>query len=64
MKPDHRYRCEVRAILAMRKIDRNKALSYLQKVEEKRGKEEAQKLKDDAASQWQRGNRGEWGNWR
>jgi hypothetical protein len=55
-----RHRCEVRAVLAMRTEDRGKAMDYLIKVKEAR----REKLEKDCRDQWERGNRGKWGDWR
>jgi hypothetical protein len=57
---EHRHRCEVRAVLAMRTEDRSKAMDYLIKVKEAR----REKLEKDCRTQWERGNRGKWGDWR
>ncbi len=59
-----RHRCEVRAVLAMRAKDRGNAMEYLVKVRQKRGDEAADKLEQDCRIEWERGNRGKWGDWR
>jgi hypothetical protein len=61
---DERHQCEVRHVLALRVEDRGKAISYMALVEQKRGAEAARQLKVDAADQWNKGNRGEKGDWR
>ena len=61
---EHRHRCEVRAVLAWRTEDRGKAMEYLAMVRQKRGDQAADRLEKDCRTQWQRGNRGERGNWR
>lgn len=55
-----RHRCEVRAVLAMRTEDRGKAMDYLARVKGDR----REKLEKDCRDQWERGNRGKWGDWR
>jgi hypothetical protein len=57
---EHRHRCEVRQVLAWRTEDRSKAMDYLIKVKEAR----REKLERDCRTQWERGNRGKWGDWR
>ena len=57
---EHRHRCEVRQVLAWRTEDRAKAMDYLIKVKEAR----REKLERDCRTQWERGNRGKWGDWR
>jgi len=61
---EHRFRCEVRQVLAWRTEDRGKAMDYLVKVRQKRGDEAADKLEQDCRIEWERGNRGKWGDWR
>lgn len=39
------------------------ALDYLLKVEKARGKEAMKRIEADCKTQWQRGNKGEWGKW-
>lgn len=68
MKPidieKHRHRCEVRMILKIRSHSQEAALSYIQAVTARRGKDAGLRLQDDCSAQWQRGNRGEYGVWR
>lgn len=61
---EHRHQCEVRAILAWRTEDRDKAMKYLSLVRQKRGDNVATKLEQDCKVQWAKGNRGEKGDWR
>lgn len=61
---ERRYRCEVRQVLRWRKESKGKAVDYLQLVEKARGKDIADKLKADCAGQWNKGNRGDKGDWR
>ena len=61
---EHRHRCEVRQVLAWRTEDRGKAMDYLAMVRQKRGDQAADKLEKDCRDQWERGNRGKWGDWR
>ena len=57
---EHRHRCEVRQVLAWRVEDRGKAMEYLARVKGDR----REKLEKDCRDQWERGNRGKWGDWR
>jgi hypothetical protein len=57
---EHRFRCEVRQILAWRTEDRGKAMDYLARVKGDR----RDRLEKDCRTQWERGNRGEKGDWR
>lgn len=61
----HRHRCEVREWLR-RGADqpREWLVSVLQGVARRRGKQAAERLRADLREQWQRGNRGEPGDWR
>jgi hypothetical protein len=47
-----RHECEARHVFALRRLDRNRALTYLQLVRDRRGAEAADKLKDAAAAMW------------
>jgi hypothetical protein len=47
-----RAECEARHVFALRRIDRNRALAYLQNVQDKRGAAAATALKDAAAALW------------
>lgn len=47
-----RHECEVRHVFALRKENRNRALTYLNLVQDRRGAEAANKLKDAAAAMW------------
>lgn len=59
-----RHQCEVRRVLRLRVESRHSANAYLDKVEERRGKEAADAIRKDARQQWDRGNRGELGKWK
>lgn len=59
-----RHRCEVRQVLAWRTEDRGKAMDYLAMVRQKRGDQAADRLEKDCRTQWERGSRGERGDWR
>jgi hypothetical protein len=61
---EHRHRCEVRQVLVWRTEDRGKAMNYLSLVRQKRGDQAADRLEKDCRTQWERGNRGEKGDWR
>jgi len=58
-----RFQCEVRHLLKIRAESRERVAQYLEIVEKRRGKPEADRLKVAAAEQWARGNRGKWGEW-
>ena len=63
--PDHRHECEVRAVLKMRIESQAKAMNYIELVRTKRKSDAiADTLKKDCAAQWQKGNRGNYGDWR
>lgn len=53
-----RFECESRHVFALRRIDRNRALAYLQNVQDKRGAAAAAALKDAAAALWTAETRG------
>jgi hypothetical protein len=53
---EHRFACEARYVLAMRRQDRNRALAYLQLVRTKRGADAANKLWDAAVALWKTNN--------
>lgn len=61
---DLRHQCEVRQVLRWRAENRDKAVSYLQLVRQKRGDVVATKLERDCKEQWARGSRGIKGDWR
>ncbi|HJV52834.1 MAG TPA: hypothetical protein VJ652_15305 [Noviherbaspirillum sp.] len=54
----HRFRCEVRAVLAMRAKDGQSHAEYLKLVEKSRGKDAADQLRAACLDQWLRGSRG------
>jgi len=60
----HRFRCEVRRVLAMRAESQFRAQNYLQLVRDRRGNDAADILLDACTKQWERGNRGEKGCWK
>lgn len=60
----YRHQCEVRYVLQWRAFDRSQAIKYLADVRKKRGDEAADRLTNDCKEQWERGNRGEKGDWR
>ena len=51
-------------MLIWRTEDRGKAMNYLSLVRQKRGDNAADRLEKDCRTQWERGNRGERGDWR
>lgn len=59
-----RHQCEVRDVLRLRVRSQADAYNYLEKVKAKRGLNAYNRLKDDCADQWAKGNRGEHGDWR
>lgn len=62
---EHMHRCEVRTWMRMRTT---RDVVWLRKVlmdiAKKRGEQAAQRLRDDIADQWRKGNRGEFDDWR
>lgn len=64
MYEEYRHQCEVRQVLRWRAENRDKAVSYLQLVRQKRNEAAANKLERDTREQWVKGNRGEKGDWR
>lgn len=61
---DFRHRCEVWQVLRWRVENRDKAVSYLNLVRQRRGDVVATKLEQDVKEQWAKGNRGIKGDWR
>ena len=61
---EYRHQCEVRYILQWRAFDRSQAIKYLSDVRKRRGDDAADRLVNDCKEQWERGNRGEKGDWR
>lgn len=61
---EHRHRCEVWQVLRWRAENRDKAVTYLNLVRQKRGDVVATKLENDCKEQWAKGNRGIKGDWR
>lgn len=61
---EYRHQCEVRQVLAWRTENRDKAVSYLAAVRQKRSEAAAIKLERDTREQWSRGNRGIEGEWK
>lgn len=58
-----RHECEVRYVLRLRVESRERAMRYLDTVDEKR-KGGSAKLRKDVIEQWTLGNRGVHGDWR
>lgn len=61
---EYRHQCEVRQVLRWRAESRDKAVSYLQLVRQKRGDAKADKLERDTKEQWAKGSRGIEGEWK
>jgi hypothetical protein len=61
---DFRHRCEVWQVLRWRAENRDKAVTYLNLVRQKRDEAAANKLERDTKEQWAKGNRGIKGDWR
>lgn len=61
---DFRHRCEVWQVLRWRAENRDKAVSYLNLVRQRRDEAAANKLERDTKEQWAKGNRGIKGDWR
>ena len=59
---EERHRCEVRYVIKLRNIDRQRMLDYLEAVKKERGN--CERLEKDARDQWSKGNRGIHGDWR
>lgn len=60
---EYRHQCEVWQVLRWRSENRDKAVSYLQLVRQKRGDVVATKLENDCKEQWAKGSKGEYGKW-
>ncbi len=60
---EYRHQCEVRYCLQLAMQDTKKAVAYLNLVEDK-SPERHKRLKADCRRQYDKGNRGEWGDWR
>ena len=60
----HLYRCEVRYLLAMKRDNPTKLKTHLDAIGKKRGDEAKERLIDECRIQWQKGNRGDAGDWR
>ena len=62
MRDDEEYRhhCEVRYVCRLG----SQAYTYFAEVANRRGQGEADKVRDDARTQYSRGNRGSAGEWR
>lgn len=52
MADDDRHRCEVKSVIRRCFPDGNSAAEYFKLVEQKRGKESADKLRDDCRVAW------------
>lgn len=61
---EYRHQCEVRQVLRWRAENRDKAVSYLNLVRQRRDEAAANKLEKDCKEQWAKGNRGEKDDWR
>jgi DNA gyrase/topoisomerase IV subunit B len=61
---EYRHQCEVWQVLRWRAENRDKAVTYLNLVRQKRGDVVATKLENDCKEQWAKGNRGIKGDWR
>lgn len=61
---EERHRCEVREVLKIRNKDRQKMLDYLEIVKKERGEIAYKKLEQDSREQWNKGNRGVYGEWK
>jgi hypothetical protein len=61
---DFRHRCEVWQVLRWRAENRDKAVTYLNLVRQRRDEAAANKLERDCKEQWARGSRGIKGDWR
>ena len=58
---DFRHQCEVRYVLQLRVKGRQPMLDYFTEVKKKRSTDNLEK---DAREQWNKGNRGNEGDWR
>ena len=58
---EHRHRCLVRWVIQTRLKDRDKAMKWLYDWQNKHN---GSVLQRDVLEQWQKGNRGESGDWR
>jgi len=58
---DYRHQCEVRYVLQLRVKGRQPMLDYFVEVKKKRSTDNLEK---DAREQWNKGNRGNEGDWR
>jgi hypothetical protein len=58
---DYRHQCEVRYVLKLRVKGRQPMLDYLAEVKKWRSTDTLEK---DAREQWNKGNRGDEGDWR
>jgi len=61
---EYRHQCEVRQVLRWRVRSQANAYKYLEMVKVKRGLNAYNRLKNDCAAQWAKGNRGKHGDWR
>jgi len=58
---EYRHQCEVRYVLQLRVKGRQPMLDYFAEVKKKRSTDDLEK---DAREQWNKGNRGNEGDWR
>jgi hypothetical protein len=62
---EYRHQCEVRYFLRIRRDDgRDAVTKRLEYIGQKRGEKAAAALLNDIRQQWERGNRGQQGDWR
>lgn len=65
LEEEHRHRSEVREWMRRRRVKGIQWLrGVLMDIERKRGKQAAERLRNDIRTQWELGNRGEPGDWR
>lgn len=61
---EHRYKCEIRHILKLRTLNQQRAMSYIELIGKRRCELVAKKMQEDASNQWNKSNRGAYGDWR
>lgn len=61
---EYRHQCEVRYVLRRRVRSKEDAYDFLENIKKKRGLNAYNRLKNDCADQWAKGNRGAYGDWR
>lgn len=60
---EFQWQCLVRQVLKWTATDTDKAVQFMNKVYDK-SHERWQKLKRDCRQQYDKGNRGDWGDWK